>query len=275
MHYADAQQHQGARGSRAARQTALPEGEFLIELNPEVGDAVDNALALAQQGRTKQARETLTRLAKQHPRNHLVCWGMGTVAVIEEDFEQAIEWFDQAVAIFPYMIEAHFNKAQAHKELFDMPNYIRSLRKVVKFGDRNDADVMRARSLLDELEAGLRREKGIGLDTFLASSASFDRAFDHLQRGEWQQAADGFREVIAKDERSVASHGNLGLCYAYLGHKAQALKELERALELDPGYQPAKTNRRALLTMTEGQPLMLANVTLVEGNSGRPLQEGR
>jgi len=268
VHYGAAQQHQATRESHAmrssARGVALPDGEFLIELNPEAEAAVDGALALAEQGKIKQARDILTRLQREYPRNHHVCFGMGTLHVVQGELAQAIAWFDKAIAIFPYMIEAHFNNAVAYRDLRDIPNCIRAFRKVVELGGRDDPEAQKAQSFLDDIEATFRKHEGIDLDAFLASNELFQRAFDSMRRGEWQQALDGFRKVVAVNERNVASHGNLGLCYAQLGYKAKALAELDRALELDPAYSTARTNRKVVASMTEGRPLELTALRVIE-----------
>ena len=47
----------------------------------------------------------------------------------------------------------------------------------------------------------------------------------------------------------------MGLCLAKLGRKAEALAERERALEINPEYELAMTNRLVLQTMQEGTPL--------------------
>ena len=190
---------------------------------------------------------------------------MGTLHTAENDPPRAIEWFDKAIAIFPYMVEAHYNKAVAYKELLDLPNSIRAFREVVKVGSSDDPNVQSALSILDDFEAGIREQEGIDMETFLVSADNFQVAFDLMRWSKWQQACDGFRKVIAMNERNVASHGNLGLCYAQLGHKAKALAELDRALELDPGYNIARTNRKVVATMTEGKPLGPAAFRIVAG----------
>lgn len=281
VHYDAARQHQSAReflatrSSPAARSGALPEDGFIIELNPEVEEAVNGALALAERGKTKQAREILTRLQREHPRSHHVCFGMGTLHVMRQEPAPAMEWFDKAIAIHPYMTEAHFNKAVLYQGLMDVPNCIRAFRKVVESGDIDDPVVAKAHSMLNRLAATLLAQEGLSLDTFLDTSEIFQHAIDFMERAEWRQALDGFREVIALNDRSVASHGNLGLCYAQLGHKANALVELDRALELDPAYKPARINRNAVVTMKEGQPLDPKAVHLVEFNRGEIVRDGR
>jgi lipoprotein NlpI len=58
----------------------------------------------------------------------------------------------------------------------------------------------------------------------------------------------------------------MGLCLAQLGQKAAALAALDRALEIDPTYTPAHSNRKVVETMTEGSPL--ENATFKSINHG-------
>ena len=233
----------------------MPDGDFLIEISPKAEEAVDDALALAQRGKTKKAWEILTRLLREYPRNHHVYFGMGTVHVVQGDLPEAIEWFDKAIAIFPYMIEAHYNKAGAYRDMRDIPNCVRAYRKVVELAEPDDPEGRKAQSFLDDLEASLLKHEGVDLDIFLTSNDQFERAFDCMQHGQWQQALDGFLKVVVANDRNVATHGNLGMCYAQLGYKAKALAELDRALELDPRYKIARTNRKVVEKMTEGCPI--------------------
>jgi tetratricopeptide (TPR) repeat protein len=64
-----------------------------------------------------------------------------------------------------------------------------------------------------------------------------------------------FRTVIEQNPSHVQSYGNLALALANLGQKAAALQCLDKALELDPSYAPARGNRLIVEQMTEGIPL--------------------
>jgi Tfp pilus assembly protein PilF len=74
----------------------------------------------------------------------------------------------------------------------------------------------------------------------------------------------GFRAAAAKTERNAPTHGNIGLCLARLGRKAEALKELDRAIAIDPRYQPAMFNRLAVERMEEGKPMAVAGFERIE-----------
>jgi tetratricopeptide (TPR) repeat protein len=183
-----------------------------------------------------------------------VHYGLGTVHALREEYEQAIQWFDRAIAICPSDAETYFNKALAHQRQLDLANAVRAYRMVVTLGDPRDEFVSHARSFLDGMAKEIRRSHGIDLDAFLAAQTAFDEAFALMERGEWSRALEGFRACAAMNERSAPTYGNMGLCYAQLGRKADALAALARALEIDPRYEPAIINRRAVERIEEGGP---------------------
>jgi lipoprotein NlpI len=57
------------------------------------------------------------------------------------------------------------------------------------------------------------------------------------------------------NKRHPQSYGNLGLCYAQLGRKADALAALDKALEIDPKYELATVNRAVIESLHEGEKL--------------------
>jgi lipoprotein NlpI len=45
----------------------------------------------------------------------------------------------------------------------------------------------------------------------------------------------------------------MGICYGFLNEEEKAVAAFDKALELDPSYEPAILNRSALLHRKEGQ----------------------
>lgn len=189
---------------------------FIAEIDPEVEDAVDHVMGLAEQGKTDAAWAVMTRLSNAHPNNHSVCYGMGTVHAIKGEYKESIKWFDKAISIFPYFVEAYFNMAVSYQKQFDVGNAIRAYRKVVELGDPNDMPVKQARSFLDGMAASIRRTEGVDLDSYIESQSEFDNAFRLMERGDWSGALAGFRASAAKNDRNAPIHGNMGLCLAKL-----------------------------------------------------------
>jgi len=259
-YYTAAQKYRATRSPSAI----VPDGYFVAKSNQDVEEAVNFAMELAERGKTNEAWTALTRVLGAHPDNHLVCYGMGTLHAISGDFKQSINWFDKAISTFPYFVEALFNKAVSHQKLFDVGNAIRAYRKVLELGDPSDTPAKQARSFLDSMAASIRENDGIDLDSYIESQSEFDRAFVLMEQRDWSGALAGFRASAAKNDRNAPIHGNMGLCLASLGHKAQALAEFDRALEIDPQYFPAATNRVFAESMEEGISLNVAGFERVE-----------
>ena len=261
VHYAASLQYEETRGSSAA---GLSGQHFMMELNDEVQEIVNEALENAQRGRLQSATDTLTALLPDHPRHHDVPYGIGVVHALKGEYEESVAWFDRAIRIYSHSIEAHYNKAVSYQKLLDLPNCIRAYQKVVAIGPASDPEVAKARSFVEDAASSIRRNEGVSLDAYLRAADKFNEAFKKMEAGDWRGAVNGFRASASIHDRSAPCHGNMGLCLAQLGHKAEALAELDRAIEINPGYQPAISNRRLVEAMTEGKPLESAGFESVD-----------
>ena len=244
----------------------LPGGHFFAEISDEIDEAVNEGLARAQRGEAVAVIREFQTMLEGHPRSHTLLFGIGTAHTCLGKHREAIEWFERAIGIYPHCIEARINLALAHQKLGDFSNAVRSHRKVLEYGDRHDPDVARSKEFIDDVTAMLRaKHNGISIDAFLKSSDDFNAAFACMERKEWENAARLFKAVLKVNPVSVPAHGNLGLCYAQLGRKADALAALHKALDLDPYYQPAQVNLMNAEDMEEGKPL--SGMEFVEAGS--------
>ena len=214
----------------------------MMEVSPEVQNAVNGALENAQRGKFQSAMDTLTALLRDHPCHHDIPYGIGIVHALKGEYVESIAWFDRAIGIYPYSVEAHYNKAVSYQ-------------KVVAIGPANDPEVAKARSFVEDMASSVRRNEGVSLDAYLRAADKFNEAFERMDRGDWAGALKGFRAAAALNDGNAPCHGNMGICLAHLGHKADALAELDRALEINPQYEPARSNRELVEQMTEGKPL--------------------
>lgn len=252
VHYASTLQYEESRRLSAA---GLSGDDFLMEVNPEVEEAVNAALKTAQGGGFRSAMETLTDLLRDHPLHHDVPFGIGVVHAMGGRHEDAILWFDRAIKIYPQSMEAHYNKAVAYEKLLDLSNCIRAFQKVIAIGPASEPEVAKARSIVKSFEDHIRKTEGVSLESYLRAAEKFNEAFKLMENGEWHAALKGFRASAELNDSAAPCHGNIGLCLAQLGKKAEGLAALERALEINPEYQPALTNREVFQKMIEGQPM--------------------
>jgi tetratricopeptide (TPR) repeat protein len=228
---------------------------FVAEINEEVENAVDQALATVERGQIDKGKAAILELFKEHPRNHTVHFGLGVVYAKKKHYDEAIACFDKATEIFPYFAQAYFNKGVACKENLDPTRAVEAFRKAVAVGDHKEDYVREANRFIAGMERTVRENHGIGLDTYLEGEKIFNDAFSCMKRKEWGRALEGFELSLAKNKTHVQSHGNMGICYARLGRKREALQALDKALEIDPSYGPALFNRTLIERLREGEIL--------------------
>ncbi len=238
------------------------EEHFIAELRPYLDEKVDRALARLESGAGRAVEPEIKALLQKYPRYHQTNYAMGVyLATITKDPLGAMPFFEKAVQIFPPFAEAHFNLATAARLAGDVPKMVRELRATLRYAKSGGELERMAQNELDFLEK-IVLEAGpfTSLDAYMANAELFDEAFQCLNARDFEKAAQLFRRVLADNPNHVQSFGNLALALAGLGQRAAALKCLDRALELDPGYEPAIINRRGIAQMREGEPFSPAAI---------------
>jgi tetratricopeptide (TPR) repeat protein len=69
---------------------------------------------------------------------------------------------------------------------------------------------------------------------------------------------------LSLNNNNAQTYGNLGLCHAFLGQRDKALAFFDQALEIDPAYAPAITNRDLVASLQEGEKFPDNQVKTVE-----------
>ena len=251
------------------KNTASGQKEFTIELKEEVDEAVDRAMAAVERKKFSEAEKILNRLMQTDSQYHMVLYGMGVFFAMQKQYDAAIEYFKKAVNAFPVFVDAHYNLAVAYKNIFDIANMIRAFRKVLDLTQPGTEYYTKARDMIQMVEKSLRENNGTDLDAFINAQDEFDRAFSSMEKGDWKNAIKGFERSIRWHSTLPQPYGNMGLCYAKMGHKQAALAAFEKALEIDPNYEPAILNKDATEKLNEGQCLSLdLKVTRYYGTKG-------
>ncbi len=237
---------------------------FMIVIDEEVEKAVDEALILVDKGEIEAGKKRLHKLYCDHPQNHVVNYGLGVAYAVEGNDEKAIHYFKKAVEIFPYFVEAYFNLAMVYKKKLDLKNTVLYLTKVCKYGDSRDEITRNARDFLEDIEEHIYNSCNVSLDRFFEGQELFEKSYNEMVEKKWELAKEGFKEVLRIIPNHVQSLGNLGICYGYLGEKRKALKILEKALSIDPYYEPAIINKRYIELLNEGEQITDLEIASVE-----------
>jgi tetratricopeptide (TPR) repeat protein len=225
------------------------------EILPDVDDRCDEALVLVDKGDISRGQALLEDLRRQHPNYHMVLYGIGVCHGMQGQMDEAIACFERAVEIYPAFAHAQYNLGESYRKKLDLENAVKAFEAAIAADDSDGEAGQLARKRLDELEATLKKTSGVGLSTYLRNLRIFERGFVALQDKRFEAAIDLFAQVLATQNDHVQSYGNMGLAYARIGNRQKALECLNKALELDPGYEPALVNRLVVERLKDGEAL--------------------
>jgi tetratricopeptide (TPR) repeat protein len=237
----------------AAKQTTL---------HPNVEDRVDDALKLLEEGNRKEGTRLLERLKRKHGNHSHVHYGLGILAVFGGRHDEAIHFFKKAAQISPGFVEAQYNLGVTYQKQLRIPEMIMAYQQVVKIGEPDSYVVHQAQNVLNRIDEKIQDGDKIGVDEYLRAYRIFEQGVEHMQSKNWEAAIAAFTNAIEINPNNTQPYGNLGICYASLGKKQLALDALDRAIELDPDYEPALINRNIVASLKEGESLELEVKTI-------------
>jgi Tetratricopeptide repeat. len=180
---------------------------------------------------------------KENADLYTIHFAMGTIHGFKGQYDEAIACFDKSIEIYPYYVDSWFNRALSAQKKIDIIEMVFSLRKVIELGESSDETVVMAKELLGNFEQLTYKETGLELDDYIVSMRKFNSAFELMQNRQWEKAVAGYKESIIINSTSPQAFGNMALCYAYLNENKEAIAAFDRAIALDPNYEPAIINR--------------------------------
>jgi tetratricopeptide (TPR) repeat protein len=232
----------------------LQSKKFITEINPELDDLCDDALSLVENGNATQGRAQLEELQRHYPDYHSVLYGLGVCCAMQDKFDDATSFLERAVEIYPLFEHAYYNLGIAYSKTLDLERSVQAYKAVISIDGEHGQVGSQARARIQEFEA-MMKESGTTLSAYLRGHKLFDQGFLALQEKKYETAIGLFAQVLEILKDHVQSYGNMGLAYAILGEKQKALECLNKAIELDPEYEPAIMNRRAVLAAQEVEPV--------------------
>ena len=113
-----------------------------------------------------------------------------------------------------------------------------------------------ARNMIETMEKSFREEnENVTIDDFIKGQDEYDKAVSLMENEDWENAIVKLKKSIQFYPYLPQPHGNMGICYAKMGEKNQALKAFDKALGISPDYELASTNKAATERLEENESL--------------------
>jgi tetratricopeptide (TPR) repeat protein len=216
---------------------------FTIRIAPEVDDEIDRALRMVEAGNIANGELVIRSLMKENADLYTIHFAMGTIHGVKGQHDDAMACFDKSIEIYPYFVDCWFNRALSAQKKMDIIEMVVSLRKVIELGNISDEAVVKAKELLGDFVQITYKTTGLKLDEYIGSLKRFNAAFELMQNRQWEKAIAGYKEVIKINSTAPQAFGNMALCYAHLNEDKKAIEAFDRAIALDPHYEPAIINK--------------------------------
>ena len=226
---------------------------------PEVEAGCDKAFSLMEKEQPEQSKTILEGLDNRHPDHYLVLYGLGLCHGMAAENDKAIASLEKSIKAYSYFPDAHLILGIAYLKKMEVEKGLSSFQAAALI-DGEDGKVGRAARQRLAAFADLLARSGLDMQTYLGNNKIFLRGFEALHAKRFQEAVELFSQVLATDKGHVQSYGNLGLAYAGLGNNEKALEHLDKALTLEPGYEPAIVNKASVLRLKDGEPLVIEEI---------------
>jgi tetratricopeptide (TPR) repeat protein len=213
--------------------------EVALSVNPHLAEAkLLLANLYAQSRRFPEALQLAQEVQRAEPGAQGLWDLIGTLQVAQQNPRAAIEAFENSLKTNAKSVQAYRGLGQAHALLGQHDRAEESYRQALKLNGNDVASLNDLAWLLSETRkkpdealplavkaAGLAPQSGAVIDTL---------GWIHYRRQSYAEAA---RLLLLAAERTPANgvfRFHLGMTYAKLGRKVDAVSELRRAAQLDP-----------------------------------------
>lgn len=230
-------------------------------------DINDILLELADMGDPEEAEEALKPFADDTSPYYL--YAQGVISSRNHDDEEAFEFYLDAIWQFPFFPYAWYNLSSALLELGYLAFAYDACHIVMNLRPPNYHLHIKAKDRLLKMSEIFGQS---GARFPLKESMIRMQALIHYEKmiaKDPQRAADAFLKMQADEPDNAQYPGYLGLCYAYLGRKDDAIRELRTALKLDPDDDTARANLKAVEESTQNAKITgLTPVSVYDYRSG-------
>jgi protein O-mannosyl-transferase len=203
---------------------AIRESEAALRIAPKDSVIYNNlGVSYRKLGRFDEAIEALNRSIALRNDFANPYSNLANVLSDQGKKEEAVQQYQKAIALDPGFVDAHFNLAGVYQDMGRIDDSIAAFETVIRL----DPEDLAARTRLADL---------------------------YVRMGRYPEAIAQYQWVLDRTPDDARAHLDLGRILLEMENAEEARIHIERALQLEPGLEPA---RRALENLSEYLPRIL------------------
>lgn len=231
----------------------------------QVRQLTDQLWKAVEQNDWKKADELVDRLLALNPANATAWYGRALIRSVEGDLEEAYRLLHKALEYNPRLVEAWSLLAQIADALGYTLEAQETIRHALELAHKQKREPELIAGL-EAIERGLTQAvKRLSEDFRIPVDNEEDRerlrrayalyaaGIEALDEEDVDKAVDNFRQLVDIAPSFPRGWGNLGLALLLQERLDEAEAALKRALEIDPDYEPARLNLKALNKLRKGE----------------------
>ena len=224
---------------RNQTEQAISEFEAALRVNPNLHEVrLELGLLYAKSGRLPDAMRLSRELEQKDPKSPVPPLLRGLVLLAQHNAQGAVDAFTAALKLKPDMIEAQRGLAQAYQELGQTDRAVESYRKVLALNDKDVASLNNLAWMLSEQRKNPDEALPLAIKAEQLAPGS-PEVLDTLgwvqyRKGAYADAEKSLARAVEKASGNGTIQYHLGMTYARMGRKAEAVSALRRAAQLDP-----------------------------------------
>ncbi|MFC2142363.1 tetratricopeptide repeat protein [Acidobacteriota bacterium] len=212
-------------------------------------NARDRGLKLMQEGRIEEAIEHYDQIIALSPEQPVLYYSRGLARQKIEDLEGALEDYTTAIRLNDEYVSAHSNRGLVRYWMADYEGALEDYSRVIELDPGNAAAFdMRGRIMTDmgDYEDALREfTSALQADPDLLSALS-NRAYLHHYMEDFRAALEDYTRLLQKAGSSPQAYNNRGSVKIKIDDIPGAVSDFDKAIALDPAYGRAYFNRGAV-----------------------------
>jgi len=213
-----------------------------------------------RQGKWEQCLETLERAFRINPRDTQIAYELGGANISMHRFKEAEEWFDRALAIYPDHLPAQLGKVGIYVLSEGNTEKARALLETLPRHQLRDYMGFTLDMLERKYNAALDRLASLSYDSYEDQHFYFQKDLAYtsvyyamkdmsLMKTHAESARIVLEKVVNEHTEDPRFHASLGLAYAYLDRKEEAIQEGSLAEKIHPVSRDAAQGPIYLLNL--------------------------